>query len=133
MAKRFFKFKFKNKLHILLLIILVIGILYIASKFSKKCLNIEGFEGKKELLLLHMDGCGHCEKLMPHWAAAEKDNDTDIKMRSVEQSKGDGPALCKKHKVSGFPTILLLDGGEKVDTYDGDRTKSGLMSYLNNL
>ena len=27
----------------------------------------EGFKGRKSLLLLHMEGCGHCEKLMPEW------------------------------------------------------------------
>ena len=34
----------------------------------------EGYEGQKELLLLHMDGCQHCVKLMPHWAAAAEGN-----------------------------------------------------------
>ena len=40
--------------------------------------------------------------------------------------------LCKKYDVSGFPTILLLKDGNKVNTYNGDRTKDGLMSFLSN-
>ena len=91
----------------------------------------ESFEGQKELLLLHMEGCPHCVKLMPHWTAASQDNNTRITMRAVERKEGDGPALCKKHNVTGFPTILLLEGGEKLKTYDGPRTTPGLLGFLN--
>ena len=91
----------------------------------------ESFEGQKELLLLHMEGCPHCVKLMPHWTGASQENSTGITMRAVEHKQGDGPALCKKHNVTGFPTILLLGGGEKIKTYDGPRTKPGLLGFLN--
>jgi len=91
----------------------------------------EGYEGQKELLLLHMDGCPHCVKLMPHWDAASKENTTAIKMRALEHKEGDGPALCKKHKVTGFPTMMLLSGGEKVKSYSGPRTKGGILDFLN--
>ena len=90
----------------------------------------EGYEGQKELLLLHMDGCPHCVKLMPHWDAAVKENNTSIKMRALEHKEGDGPALCKKHKVTGFPTMMLLSGGEKVKSYSGARTKGGILDFL---
>lgn len=91
----------------------------------------EGFEGKKELLLLHMEGCPHCVKLMPHWESASKENKSGISMRVVERQEADGPELCKKHNVTGFPTILLLDGnGEKLKSYSGPRTKGGLSNFM---
>jgi hypothetical protein len=50
-------------------------------------------------------------------------------MRALER-KDDGAAdIIKANKVTGFPTILLMGGGKKLDTYSGDRTKSGLLSY----
>ena len=89
----------------------------------------ESFEGQKELLLLHMEGCPHCVTLLPHWKAAASENTTSIKMRALER-KDDGAAdIIKANKVTGFPTILLMGGGKKLDTYNGDRTKSGLLSY----
>ena len=91
----------------------------------------EGLHGQKELLLLHMEGCPHCVKLMPHWAAAAEGNKTGITMRAVEHKEGDGPALCKKHNVTGFPTILLLEGGKKLKTYNGPRTTPGLLGFMN--
>jgi len=88
----------------------------------------EGFEGRKELLLLHMEGCSHCAKLMPEWEKFVELNDTPITTRAVEQA--DDTALVKKYGVKGFPTILLLnEKGDKLDTYKGERTAKGLLDY----
>ena len=88
----------------------------------------EGFKGRLELLLLHMEGCSHCAKLMPEWKKFVELNDTGITTRAVEQA--DDTALVKKHGVKGFPTILLLnEKGDKLDTYKGERTAKGLLDY----
>ena len=77
-----------------------------------------------------MDGCPHCVTLLPHWKAAASENTTDLKMRALER-KDDGAAdIIKTNKVTGFPTILLMEGGKKIDTYSGKRNKDGLLSYL---
>ena len=88
----------------------------------------EGFEGGKELLLLHMTGCPHCVKLIPEWQSFISKNNTGIKTRSVERSED--PALVKKYNVTGFPTILLVDSqGKKIKTYKGPRTADGLLDF----
>jgi len=88
----------------------------------------ENFEGQKELLLLHMEGCPHCVKLMPAWDAFTQENDTGINTRVVERKED--PGLVQKHGVRGFPSILLLGpAGEKLKTYKGPRTKDGLLSF----
>lgn len=88
----------------------------------------EGFKGRKSLLLLHMEGCGHCKKLMPAWDKFAETNNTSIVTKSVE--KDDDRALVKRYGVEGFPTILLLDSnGKKLDTYSGPRTTKGLLDY----
>ena len=88
----------------------------------------EGFKGRKSLLLLHMEGCGHCKKLMPEWDKFAETNNTSIITKSVE--KDDDRALVKRYGVKGFPTILLLDSnGKKLDTYGGPRTAKGLLDY----
>jgi thiol-disulfide isomerase/thioredoxin len=123
---KFFNKNMKCVLSIALVIVVAYYVVNIGLNYAK-----EGFEGKKEFVLAHMTGCSHCEKLMPEWNAVERDNPTNITMRSVERTEGDGPELIKKHKVEGFPTILLLQGGELLDTYSGERTKEGLKNYLN--
>jgi thioredoxin-related protein len=84
--------------------------------------------GKKELLLIHMDGCHYCEKLQPEWDKFVSENNTAVTTKSME--KDENKSLVTSYGVQGFPTILLLDeGGKKIDTYKGPRTASGLLDY----
>jgi thiol-disulfide isomerase/thioredoxin len=89
----------------------------------------EGFEGANELILFHMNDCGHCKTLMPEWEKFVDENSTNIATRSVELN--DDPSLVKKYKIDGFPTIILIGkGGKKLDTYEGPRTAAGLLAYV---
>tara|TARA_Y100000591_G_C21792439_1_gene677343 strand:- start:849 stop:1211 length:363 start_codon:yes stop_codon:yes gene_type:complete len=92
--------------------------------------SIEGLANKKELVLVHMNGCPHCISLMPEWKQATKDNTTNISMRAVEMNDDDGPELCKKHNINGFPTIILLNNGKKISDYEGERNKDGILQFL---
>ena len=90
----------------------------------------EGLSNNKEFVLVHMNGCGHCKTLMPEWKSAAKSNNTGISMRAVEMNEADGPELCKKHNITGFPTMILLNNGKKVADYNGERNKDGLLKFL---
>ncbi len=108
------------------LYILLIGI--IANMLLTPYVRKEGFKGRKALLLLHMEGCPHCVKLMPEWDNFTKMNDTSITTKSIE--KDEDRSLVKRYGVEGFPTILLLDSnGNKLKTYDGPRTSQGLLNF----
>ena len=108
------------------LYILLIGIIVnmLLTPRAKK----EGFKGRKALLLLHMEGCPHCVKLMPEWGKFTEMNDTSIATKSVE--KDEDKSLVKRYGVEGFPTILLVDAnGDKIKTYNGPRTSQGLLDF----
>ena len=116
-------------LHAIFLLLLGLGlgmaILHLAKRVG---LVREGYKGRKELMLLHMEGCPHCETLMPKWDAAASTNKTPVKMTKVERK--DEPELVQKHGVSGFPTILLLnDKGDQLEKYEGARTTRGILDY----
>ena len=93
----------------------------------------EGLTNNKEFVLVHMNKCPHCVNLMPHWEAAESENKTGINMRAVEMGEDDGPELCEKHNITGFPTMILLENGKKVADYDGERNKEGILAFLKGL
>ena len=122
----------KNKTFVMLCkIAIIIFICYSFLSIFRKC--NEGFEGRKELLLLHMDGCPHCVTTMPQWEAAKSENKTKIVMTDYERSDKKGAELCKKYNVTGFPTILLLNGEKKKAVYKGARKKDAILNYLKSL
>ena len=45
----------------------------------------------------------------------------------------DNKHYCKKHNITGFPTMLVIENGKKVKDYDGERDKNGILTFLNNL
>ena len=129
MAKKCLKPKNLTKLLVLVVVVVALGLLI--NFFMNKH---EGFSGNghKTLLLNHMNGCGHCERLMPEWDKFVSENNTDIKTKKVEVNED--PSVAKKYKVDGFPTILLIGpNGDKLETYNGERTSSGLLSYAKKL
>eukprot|EP00798_Chlamydomonas_sp_ICE-L_P017296 gene17296-biopygen26212 len=80
------------------------------------------------LVLLHMDGCGWCERFMPVWEEMKtKHGKGGVTMLKYERSD---PA-AKKYlpHATGFPTILL-DKGSGVQKFSGERTVEGLEAFL---
>ena len=88
---------------------------------------LEGFSGQgKEFTLFYWKDCGHCKKMMPEWDKFSKQG--GIKTRKIEVSQDED--FMRKHDVSSFPTILLLDkSGKKVGEYKGERDASGFAEY----
>lgn len=105
---------------------------YLLRSIFRKYTEGLGGKNKREMLLLHMDGCPHCVKMMPDWEAAKDENPTDVVMNDYERSEKKGEEMSKKHNVSGFPTILLLNG-ENSTVYNGDRTKEGFIEAMKSL
>jgi thiol-disulfide isomerase/thioredoxin len=100
------------------------------SNLFKEGFNLfrEGFTGANEFVLYHMKGCPHCTKMMPEWSKFESSNKSGVKTRSVEQSEV--PNEIKKHGISGFPSLLLLDGkGNKIKDYNGPRTANAFAEF----
>ena len=118
----------KNSLKCFLIFVIAFNLVGYVLSLLRNGAAKEGFKGRKSLLLLHMEGCPHCVKLMPEWDKFTKMNNTSITTKAVE--KDDDRALVKRYGVEGFPTILLLDSnGKKLDTYNGPRNAQGLLDY----
>ena len=98
--------------------------------------NLEGFEGGKsrEVVICKADWCGHCKKAAPEFqklAAASPITLNDgskatVKILDADKDKSE----MSKYKVKGFPTVLIVDGGQTTE-YPGERTASGVIDFLN--
>ena len=84
----------------------------------------------QQIIFVYADWCGHCNAFKPEWEKFEgwcKNN--GVKAQKIEGDKNQ--ALCEKHQIQGFPTILKLDSsGNKVAEYNGARSSEGLIEFV---
>lgn len=134
MFKKYLNVKYLN-IFLIVASAIILGIyLYkqIKARVFKENFTIKS--GDKALVFIRMEGCGFCDKLKPEWNKAEKENNTNFQMYTVDKDKPQGKMLCNKFNVQQFPTILLLDEKyNKIGEYKRERTANGLLAYLKSL
>lgn len=118
------------------LIILVLLVSLVALRLYMNRTN-EGFSGSgKEVIICKADWCGHCKKAAPEFQKLVgaspitlKDGTTaTVKMLDADQDKSE----ISKYKVRGYPTILVVNGGQTTE-YPGERSYDGVLNFLNSL
>lgn len=144
MLKKLLKplFSLKKKVKNNPLIFLLVA--YVIFRIFKLCNRVEGFESKpasfdqdvsggKKLVWFYADWCGHCKRMKKEWdTASNKVNGKMVKI-DLGDDNSETKKISEKYNINGFPTILLLNNGEKEDEYTDDRTSNAFESYCNNI
>lgn len=86
---------------------------------------------RKELIFFHMNSCSHCEKLRPVWNKFRQQYAENQYIDIGTVNVSERPDQAEKYGIEQFPTIVYLKDGMIVDVYQGDRTFSSLVQYLN--
>ena len=101
-------------------------------------MEIKNIESLKKVLkgpviiLIHAHWCGHCRNMMPEWNRFEREipKSCKVKVAKIEDSVYSNV----KHEVDlgaeGFPTIKLFNNGKLVKKYDGERTSSDMIQFV---
>lgn len=133
-------FNSKNISRTLVILSALIVIYFVYKTYLK-----EGFESSPttfesdltndtKLVLFYADWCGHCKKFKPIWEeTADEINKGGKKiMISVNVGEKDDMSskLSEKYQVDGFPTVIIFSNGKMSGSYDGPRTKEGLLEAL---
>jgi len=92
---------------------------------TEKTIQDNILKGKPVVIFFHMNGCGYCIQAMPEWKKIP--SISGISMFDIEQSNASG--LIAKYNVVGFPTLLFIHGN-KVETYEGERTKESMEQWI---
>jgi thioredoxin domain-containing protein 5 len=74
--------------------------------------------------------CGHCQRLSPIWSdlASALEHDETVSIAKLDCTEH--RPICKDFDVKGYPTLLWLEGGKKIDKYSGPRTVEDLKDYV---
>ena len=90
--------------------------------------------GEKEAFVQYFHPqCGHCQALEPEWTSMvetlkDKHGDADIVVAKIRHDMADGVNV--EEEIQGYPTILVLKNGKKVNEYSGERTAAALLKYV---
>jgi len=74
--------------------------------------------------------CGHCKRLAPTWDELAKtlENEKTVTINKVDcTAHGD---VCSELEVRGYPTLLFIRDGQKLDKYSGARDLDSLKQYV---
>jgi thiol-disulfide isomerase/thioredoxin len=115
-----------NRYAILILLLVVVGGYFLFNWCQKG--KLELFSGGAKLYFFFADWCGYCKKFKPEWEKLKAEPNLGIELEEVDCSN-EAPALAKEYNVGGFPTLILVNGSNKV-TYEGSRTKDALVSFI---
>lgn len=77
--------------------------------------------------------CGHCQKLAPTWEelANSLRNDNYVSISKVDCTQH--RSVCGQFDIKGYPTLLWIEDGKKVDKYTGQRTHEELKAYVSKM
>ncbi|XP_053971858.1 thioredoxin domain-containing protein 5 [Hylaeus anthracinus] len=77
--------------------------------------------------------CGHCQKLAPTWEelANSLRNSNYVTISKVDCTQHRG--VCSQFDIKGYPTLLWIEDGKKVDKYSGQRTHEELKAYVSKM
>lgn len=77
--------------------------------------------------------CGHCQKLAPTWEELAKSlrNSNHVSISKVDCTQH--RSVCSQFDIKGYPTLLWIEDGKKVDKYVGQRTHEELKAYVSKM
>lgn len=97
--------------------------------------NFNNISNRNDVIFLkiYTDWCGHCKRMLEPWKELASDVHNDSKFKGVVVAELDADKdkdLAQKLGAQGFPTIVVIKGGQVVDKYNGERTAPAMKTFL---
>lgn len=124
---------------ILLVGIAVTLVAYISVLMTNKGLKKDAFADLGEKMnvftLYYMNGCPHCETILPAYKKFAASGQLDIngkktKIRMVEQGDSTAAPELEARNIKGFPTFYLETARGKLIEYQGERSVDAMQKFI---
>lgn len=129
-ASKGIKNMMNNRYAILILLLVVVGGYFLFNWCQNKKSPFEMFSGGAKLYFFSASWCGYCKRFKPEWEKLKAEPNLGVQLEEVDCSDNKNvPALAKEYEVGGFPTLILVNGSNKV-TYEGERSANAIISFI---
>lgn len=87
----------------------------------------------KHFVKFYAPWCGHCQRMAPTWDALARsyEHETSVTIGKVDCTQH--KEACQEYEVKGYPTLIWIEEGKKVEKYSGDRSHEDLKSFVSRL
>jgi thioredoxin-like negative regulator of GroEL len=82
--------------------------------------------------MFYTNWCGYCKKLKPFYSQIASETKGKHVVVAMDMEKPENNVARRKFNITGFPTILYFENGMPKYTFEGENTKEGLMTFLDN-
>ncbi|XP_063244147.1 thioredoxin domain-containing protein 5 homolog [Bacillus rossius redtenbacheri] len=87
-------------------------------------------ERGKHFVKFYAPWCGHCQKLAPVWDSLAKSLEHDKMVSVAKIDCTVHRTVCNNFDIKGYPTLLWIEDGKKVEKYQGQRTHEELKEFV---
>lgn len=77
--------------------------------------------------------CGHCQKLAPTWEQLAQSLEYDKNVAIAKVDCTQHRSVCNQFEIKGYPTLLWIEDGKKIEKYQGQRTHEELKSFVSKM
>lgn len=77
--------------------------------------------------------CGHCQQLAPTWDTLAKSHSHDTIVSIAKVDCTEHQSVCEKFDIKGYPTLLWIENGKKIDKYTGQRNTADFKKYISKM
>ncbi|XP_038058107.1 protein disulfide-isomerase A5-like [Patiria miniata] len=89
-------------------------------------------EKKPILLMFYAPWCGHCKKMKPEFAGAAKELKDSAVLAGLDVDIPTNYEVRTAYNITGFPTILYFEDGQRKYDYGGERDQNGIIEWMKN-
>lgn len=84
----------------------------------------------KHFVKFYAPWCGHCQRLAPTWDELAQSLEYDQSVTIAKIDCTQHRPTCQDFEVKGYPTLLWIEDGKKVEKYAGPRSHEDLKAYV---